>query len=83
MSLVLTSVTDGVGTLTLNNPDERNTLTAPMVEEIVAAVDAFEADDAVGAIVDRHPAGLLRRCQPRQPAHRRRVEPGQRVRRAS
>ena len=27
MSLVLTSVTDGVGTLTLNNPDERNTLT--------------------------------------------------------
>jgi enoyl-CoA hydratase len=51
MALVLTSVTDGVGTLTLNNPDERNTLTAPMVAEIVAAVDAFEADDSVGAIV--------------------------------
>jgi enoyl-CoA hydratase len=51
MALVLTSVTDGVGTLTLNNPDERNTLTAPMVAEIVAAVDAFEADEAVGAIV--------------------------------
>src|SRR3954469_7713208 len=51
MSLVLTSVTDGVGTLTLNNPGERNTLTAPMVDEIVAAVDAFEADEAVGAIV--------------------------------
>ena len=51
MSLVLTEAHDGVGTLTLNNPDERNTLTAPMVEEIVAAMDAFEADDAVGALV--------------------------------
>ena len=48
---VLTDVADGVGTLTLNNPDERNTLTAPMVAEIIAAMDAFEADDGVGAIV--------------------------------
>ena len=51
MALVLTEIRDGVGTLTLNNPDERNTLTAPMVEEIVAAMDAFEADDGVGAVV--------------------------------
>ena len=51
MSLVLTSVVDGVGTLTLNNPAERNTLTAPMVDDIVAAMDAFEADDSVGAVV--------------------------------
>ncbi len=51
MSLVLTSVVDGVGTLTLNNPDERNTLTAPMVAEIVAAMEGFEADEAVGAVV--------------------------------
>ena len=51
MTLVLTEVADGVGTLTLNNPDERNTLTAPMVAEIVAAMDAFEADDSVGAVV--------------------------------
>jgi len=48
---VLTDVADGVGTLTLDRPDERNTLTAPMVAEIVTAVDTFEADDAVGAIV--------------------------------
>jgi enoyl-CoA hydratase len=48
---VLTDIADGVGTLTLNNPDERNTLTAPMVAEIIAAMDAFEADDRVGAIV--------------------------------
>ena len=51
MSLVLTAVADGVGTLTLNNPDERNTLTAPMVAEIVAAMDGFEADESVGAVV--------------------------------
>ena len=51
MSLVLTSVVDGVGTLTLNNPAERNTLTAPMVAEIVAAMEGFEADEAVGAVV--------------------------------
>jgi|HigsolmetaAR201D_1030396.scaffolds.fasta_scaffold08080_2 enoyl-CoA hydratase len=51
MALVLTSIADGVGTLTLNNPDERNTLTAPMVAEIVAAMDAFEADESVGAVV--------------------------------
>ena len=51
MSLVLTSVADRVATLTLNNPDERNTLTAPMVAEIVAAMDAFEADAEVGAVV--------------------------------
>jgi len=49
--LVLTDVADGVATLTLNNPDERNTLTAPMVAEIIAAMDAFEADEAVGALV--------------------------------
>ncbi|MFK7919936.1 MAG: enoyl-CoA hydratase-related protein [Ilumatobacter sp.] len=51
MALVLTDIRDGVATLTLNNPDERNTLTAPMVEEILAAMDAFEADESVGALV--------------------------------
>lgn len=51
MSLVLYSVVDGVATLTLNNPAERNTLTQPMVEEIVAAVDKAEADLSVGALV--------------------------------
>ena len=51
MSLVLVSVTDGVATLTLNNPDERNTLTAPMVAEITAAMDEIEGKDKVGALV--------------------------------
>jgi enoyl-CoA hydratase len=51
MALVVTDIADRVGTLTLNNPDERNTLTAEMVAEIIAAMDAFEADDGVGAVV--------------------------------
>jgi len=49
--LVITDVRDGVGWLTLNNPSERNTLTAAMVASILAAMDVFEADKAVGAIV--------------------------------
>ena len=51
MSLVLLTVTDNVATLTLNNPDERNTLTAPMVAEILAAMDTIEGDPSIGAIV--------------------------------
>lgn len=51
MSLVLVDLSDRVATLTLNNPAERNTLTAPMVAEIVAAMDELEADDGVGAVV--------------------------------
>jgi enoyl-CoA hydratase len=49
--LVLTEVADGVATLTLNNPDSRNTMTAPMVAAVGAAMDAIEADPTVGALV--------------------------------
>jgi enoyl-CoA hydratase len=51
MNLVLADVADGVGTLTLNDPDARNSLSAPMVAEIVAAINRFEADDSIGAVV--------------------------------
>lgn len=51
MSLVLTDVSDGIGTLTLNAPDTRNTMTLPMVAEIVAAMDAFEADESCAAVI--------------------------------
>lgn len=51
MSLVALEIADGVATLTLDNPAARNTLTASMVAEIVAAVDSLEADPAVGALV--------------------------------
>lgn len=51
MSLVLLDKSDGVGTITLNNPGERNTLTAPMVAEIIAAMDDIESDESIGAVV--------------------------------
>ena len=51
MTLVLLEIVDRVATLTLNNPAERNTLTHPMVEEILAAMDVIESDEEVGAIV--------------------------------
>ena len=51
MALVLVDVADGVAVLTLNNPSERNTLTQPMVDEIVAAMDRIEADPDIGAVV--------------------------------
>jgi enoyl-CoA hydratase len=51
MTLVESAVTDGVATLTLNDPDRRNVLTADMVAAIVGAMDEFEADDGVGAVI--------------------------------
>jgi enoyl-CoA hydratase len=56
MPLVLTEITTVEGgqayaTLTLNNPAERNTLTAPMVAEIIAAMEAIEADERVAAVI--------------------------------
>lgn len=51
MSIVNLDISERVATLTLNNPAERNTLTAPMVEAIIAAMDEIEPDDGVGALV--------------------------------
>lgn len=42
---------DTVAVLTLDDPERRNALSQPMVEEIVAALGALGADDTVGAIV--------------------------------
>ena len=42
---------DRVALLTLDEPERRNALTAPLVAEIVAAMDELDADAAVGAVV--------------------------------
>jgi len=42
---------DAVAVLTLDDPKRRNALSGPLVAEIVAAFDALEADQAVGAVV--------------------------------
>ena len=51
MPHVLTDISDGIATLTLNAPDTRNTMTMPMIDEIVAAMDVFEADPTVAAVI--------------------------------
>lgn len=51
MSLVLLNVADGVATLTLNSPSERNVLSAKMVDDIIDTMDAIESDETVRAIV--------------------------------
>ena len=43
---LLVDVADGVATLTLNDPDRRNALSAEIVQSIVDAFDRFESDDA-------------------------------------
>jgi enoyl-CoA hydratase len=46
------SATDGpVGIVTLNRPKQLNALAGPLMEEVVAALEVFEADSAVRAIV--------------------------------
>lgn len=44
-------VKDGVACITLNRPDRLNSFTAAMHDELAAALDAAEADDAVRAIL--------------------------------
>ena len=51
MSLVRSEITEGVATVTLADPERRNALTLPMVQEIVDLFDDLEADPAVGAVV--------------------------------
>jgi len=51
MAYVQTSISDGVATVTLDDPDRRNALNAEMVDEIIAVFNAIEADSSVGAAV--------------------------------
>jgi enoyl-CoA hydratase len=51
MSLVRTDLAAGVATVTLSDPERRNALTMPMVEEIIDTFDALEANEEVGAVI--------------------------------
>jgi enoyl-CoA hydratase len=42
---------DAVGLITLNRPDALNALCTPLIRELGQALDDFEADDRIGAIV--------------------------------
>ncbi|MFM8265080.1 MAG: enoyl-CoA hydratase/isomerase family protein, partial [Acidimicrobiia bacterium] len=49
--MVIYDVSDGIATLTLNNPQERNSMTAEMVADIVMSMDAAEADPNVRVVI--------------------------------
>jgi enoyl-CoA hydratase len=51
MTLVNVDTAEGVAVITLNDPDRRNALNLPMVDEIVEAMDRIEADADIGAVV--------------------------------
>ena len=48
---LLYAVDDGVATIALNRPDKLNAFTAQMRDELIAAFDLTDADDAVRAVV--------------------------------
>lgn len=49
--MVVYEVSDGIATLTLNNPQERNSMNAEMVRDIVTAMDAAESDPNVRVVI--------------------------------
>lgn len=79
---VRTEVTDGVAVLTVSNPARRNALNLDLSQKLVAAVEAANADDSVGAIVvtGQAPAfcagGDLAELQQADPATLKRVYSG-------
>ncbi|MFZ9707574.1 MAG: enoyl-CoA hydratase/isomerase family protein, partial [Ilumatobacteraceae bacterium] len=48
--MVIYDVRDGIATLTLNNPSERNSMTAEMVRDIVSAMNSAESDPNVRVV---------------------------------
>jgi enoyl-CoA hydratase len=48
---ILVEKRGAVGLITLNRPDALNALNSSLIRELAAAIDGFEADGAVGAIV--------------------------------
>ena len=51
MPLILTETRGRVALITLNRPEALNALSTPLIDELVAAIAAFDSDDGVGAIV--------------------------------
>lgn len=48
---VLLEARSGVGVVTLNDPDRRNALSVALVDELCAALDQLETDDATSVVV--------------------------------
>jgi enoyl-CoA hydratase/carnithine racemase len=51
LETLLYSVADGIATITLHRPEKMNAFTAQMRDDLVAAFDASDADDAVRVVI--------------------------------
>jgi enoyl-CoA hydratase/carnithine racemase len=51
LQTLLYGVEDGIATITLHRPEKMNAFTAQMRDDLVAAFDATDADDAVRAVI--------------------------------
>jgi methylmalonyl-CoA decarboxylase len=59
MSLIVTSIQDDVGFITLNNPEKRNALTASLVRDLVTALAQFKADRVRVVILRAQPGAAV------------------------
>jgi enoyl-CoA hydratase/carnithine racemase len=48
---ILYEVADGIATITLHRPDKMNAFTGTMMQEMITAFDAIDADDTVRAVI--------------------------------
>jgi enoyl-CoA hydratase/carnithine racemase len=48
---ILTDISETIFTITINRPDKLNALTTQMIHDLIAALDAADADDTVRAII--------------------------------
>ena len=51
LQTLLYDVSDGIATITLHRPEKLNAFTAQMRDELIAAFDETDADDAVRAVI--------------------------------
>ena len=56
MALICTETSDGIGSITLNNPRKHNALSTALIEEICAVMEQMRQDD-VRVVILRAPAG--------------------------
>jgi methylmalonyl-CoA decarboxylase len=59
MSLVLSCVRDGIGTITLNHDAKRNALSKELIGELIGALDAFAAQKVRCVILRAHPGAKV------------------------
>jgi len=49
--LIITRVEDGIGYLTFNRPDKMNAFNNELMQDAIAAMDGFAADDDVHVVI--------------------------------